>query len=62
MGYRQVVVAHSENTPDPTTWLPKQEIQRLMRYHGTDGMMVTPDAAYILRDSKWVLVTKRDKR
>ena len=61
MGYRQVMLAHSEDTPDPTTWLQKQEIERLMRYHGADGMMITPDAAFILRDSKWVMVLKRNE-
>jgi hypothetical protein len=61
MGYRQVMLAHSEDTPDLTTWLPKQEIERLMRYHGTDGMMITPDAAFILRNSKWIEVVKRNE-
>ena len=59
MGYSQVVSVHSEAMPDLTTWLPKQEIERLMRYHGADGMMVTPDAAYIMRDSEWISVLKR---
>ena len=61
MGYRQVMLAHSENTLDLSTWLPKEEIVRLMRYHGADGMKITPDAAYIFRDAKWIVVLKRDR-
>jgi len=59
MGYLQVVRAHSDSIPDLTTWLPKDEIVRLMRYHGADGMMVTPEAAYIMRNSAWIPVLKR---
>jgi len=61
MGYQQVLAARSDYIPDTTTWLPKQEIVRLMRYHGADGMMVTHDAAYIMRDSAWISVMKREK-
>ncbi len=61
MGYRQVLLAHSDETLDLSTWLPKKEIVRLMRYHGTDGMKITQDEAYIFRDDKWVLVLKRDR-
>jgi len=59
MGYRQVADEPSETLPDLSTWLTKQEIKVLMRYHGADGMMVTPDAAYIMRDSKWIKVFKK---
>ena len=31
MGYDQVMLARSENTPDLTTWLPKKEIARRMQ-------------------------------
>jgi hypothetical protein len=58
MGYRQVVQAHSEEI-DLSTWLPKHEVVRLMHYHGTDGMMITQDTAYILRGAKWIPVLKR---
>ncbi len=61
MGYRQVTLAHDEQMPDLSTWLPKGEIVRLMRYHGADGMKITPDAAYIYRDAKWIVVLKRDR-
>lgn len=61
MGYRQVMLARSEKTVDLSTWLPKREIVRLMRYHGADGMQITQDAAYIYRDAKWVVVLKRDR-
>ena len=61
MGYRQVMLARAEKTLDLSTWLTKGEIVRLMRYHGADGMKITPDAAYIYRDAKWVVVLKRDR-
>lgn len=59
MGYRQVTLAHSDNSLDLSTWLSKEEIVRLMRYHGADGMKITSDGAYIFRDAKWILVMKR---
>ena len=61
MGYRQVLAARSETAQntDMTIWLPKQEVVRLMKYHGADGMMVTPDAAYIMRGSEWIPILKR---
>jgi len=59
MGYRQIMLARSDKTLDLSTWLAKEEIVRLMRYHGTDGMKITPDGAYIFRDAKWILVMKR---
>ena len=61
MGYRQVMLARSEKNIDLSTWLPKKEIVRLMRYHGADGMKITRDEVYIFRDDKWVLVLKRDR-
>ena len=61
MGYHQVVAADSDAVPDLNTWLPKHEIVRLMRYHGADGMMVTPEAAYIMRNSAWIPVLKRQE-
>ncbi|MBP2674092.1 MAG: hypothetical protein H6Q84_932 [Deltaproteobacteria bacterium] len=59
MGYDQVMTARSEKTLDRTTWLPKKEIVHLMRLHGTDGLKVTQDEVYILRDSTWIPVRKR---
>jgi hypothetical protein len=59
MGYRQVLLAHSDEALDLSTWLPKNEIVRLMRYHGADGMKITQDEVYIFRGDKWVLVLKR---
>lgn len=61
MGYRQVMLARSDKTLDLSTWLPKKEIVRLMRYHGADGMKITREEVYIFRDDKWVLVLKRDR-
>ena len=59
MGYGQIAAAHSDPIPDLTTWLPKQEIVRLMRYHGADVLKVTHDEVFISRDSKWIPVMKR---
>jgi hypothetical protein len=59
MGYHQVRTADSISSSDLSTWLSKEEIVRLMRYHGADGMKITPDGAYIFRDARWILVVKR---
>jgi hypothetical protein len=61
MGYDQVMTARSEKTIDLSTWLPKKEIVHLMRLHGTDGLKVTQDEVFILRDSRWIPVRKRDR-
>lgn len=61
MGHHQVQLARSERTLDLDTWLPKKEIVRLMRYHGTDGMKITQDVVYIHRGAKWIPVMKRNE-
>jgi hypothetical protein len=59
MGYREVVLAQSEKGHDFSTWLPKTEIVKLMRYHGADGLKITQDEVYIYRGEKWIPVRKR---
>lgn len=61
MGYRQVMIARAENLHDLSTWLPKKEIVRLMRYHGTDGLKITQDEACIFRENRWIPVRKRGR-
>ncbi|MBE0569899.1 MAG: hypothetical protein IH576_04580 [Deltaproteobacteria bacterium] len=60
MGYQQVMLARAEKTVDPTSWLSKKEIARLMRYHGAEGLKVTQEEAYIFRDARWIPVMKRN--
>jgi hypothetical protein len=59
MGYHQVIQVREEKTLDLTTWVPKKRIVQLMQFHGTDGLKVTQDEVFILRDSRWVPVMKR---
>ena len=61
MGYDQVTAARSERALDPTTWLTRQQIDRLMRFHGTDILKVTPDAVFIPRGADWVPVLQRGR-
>ena len=61
MGYRQVELERSEKFHNVSTWLPKTEIVRLIRYHGTDGLKVTQDEVYIYRGERWIPVRKRSR-
>jgi len=62
MGYRQILLVRSEQMADRSaTWLPKHEIVRLIRYHGTDGLKITRDEVYIYRDERWIPVRRRSK-
>ena len=61
MGYHQVVLAQSEKLHNVTTWLPKKEIVRLMRFHGTNGLKITQDEVYIYRGERWIPVRKRNR-
>jgi hypothetical protein len=61
LGYRQVALERSEKLHNISTWLPKQEIVRLMRFHGTDGLKITQDEVYIYRDQRWIPVRKRNR-
>jgi hypothetical protein len=61
MGYRQVALARLDRVHDRSTWLPKREIVHLIRYHGTDGLKITPEEVYIFRDAKWIRVMKRSR-
>jgi len=61
MGYEQVMTARLEASGDMSTWLSKQQIKELMRFHGADVLKVTQDEVFISRDSKWVSVMKRDR-
>jgi len=62
MAYRQVLLVRSEQTEDrSTSWLSKQEIVRLIRYHGTDVLKITQDEVYIYRGERWIPVRKRSQ-
>lgn len=61
MGYRQVMSVRTDKELDLSTWVPKQEIVRLMRYHGADGMKITRDAVFIFRNAQWIPVMKRNR-
>jgi hypothetical protein len=61
MGYSQVAAARSERALDLATWLSKKQITRLMRFHGTDILKVTPDEVFIPRGREWVSVLRRDR-
>jgi hypothetical protein len=61
MGYHQVMLTRTEKLNDIATWLPKKEIVRLIRYHGTDGLKITQDEVYIYRGEKWIPVRKRNQ-
>jgi hypothetical protein len=39
-----------------TTWLSKAKARQLMRYHGTNGILVTAAEVYIKRDGRWICV------
>lgn len=39
-----------------TTWLSAEKARQLMRYHGTNGIMITSDKVYIKRDGRWICV------
>ena len=39
-----------------TTWLSKKKARQLMRYHGTNGILVTAAEVYIKRDGRWICV------
>jgi hypothetical protein len=45
--------------PAEPLWITRTESLRLMDYHGTNGLKITQDRAYIWRDSKWIQVAKR---
>lgn len=45
-----------QNDPYVTTWLSKEKARQLMRYHGTNGIMITADEVYIKRDGRWICV------
>jgi hypothetical protein len=39
-----------------TTWLSKKKARQLMRYHGTNGILITAAEVYIKRDGRWIRV------
>jgi hypothetical protein len=39
-----------------TSWLSNKKARQLMRYHGTNGILVTADEVYIKRDGRWICV------
>ncbi|GAB4368269.1 MAG: hypothetical protein Kow00128_13490 [Deltaproteobacteria bacterium] len=42
--------------PNITSWLSKKEAERLMRYHGVQGLKITDREVFIHRDNRWVCV------
>ena len=52
----QVVHEDYQEDPNVTTWLSKEKARELMRYHGTNGIMITEDRVYIKRDTRWISV------
>lgn len=52
----QSVSVDYQEDPNVTSWLSKEKAGELMRYHGTNGIMITEDRVYIKRDSRWVCV------
>lgn len=42
--------------PNVTSWLTKKGAERLMRYHGTQGLMITANEVFIQRDNRWICV------
>jgi hypothetical protein len=46
----------SQKDPYVTTWLSKEKARQLMRYHGTNGILVTAAEVYIKRDGRWICV------
>lgn len=52
----QVVPEDYQKDPNVTTWLTKEKARQIMRYHGTNGIMVTEDSVYIKRDGRWICV------
>jgi hypothetical protein len=61
IGYGQIATARSERALDRSTWLPKEQINRLMRLHGTDVLKITSDEVFIPRGWKWVSVLRRGR-
>ena len=45
-----------QEDPNVTSWLSKEKARDLMRYHGTNGIMITEDRVFIKRDSQWICV------
>lgn len=43
------------------TWVTGEETRQLMRYHGTAVLKITQDRVYILRESRWIPVRKRNQ-
>src|SRR3990172_6861474 len=39
-----------------TNWLSKKKARQLMRFHGTNGILVTAAEVYIKRDGRWICV------
>lgn len=46
----------SQNDAYVTTWLSAEKARQLMRYHGTNGIMITSDKVYIKRGGHWICV------
>lgn len=41
-------------------WVTGEETRRLMQYHGAAVLKITQDHVYILRESRWIPVRKRN--
>jgi len=42
--------------PNVTSWLTKKGAERLMRYHGAQGLKITENEVFIQRDNRWICV------
>ena len=52
---RPAVYNYKED-PNITSWLTKEEANRLMRYHGASGLKVSTGKVFIRRDNQWICV------
>jgi len=59
MAYNQITTTKSERPLDPIDWVSTKQTEQLMRYHGTDALMITEEKVYIWRDSEWIPVLER---
>ncbi len=45
-----------QENPNVNSWLSKAKARELMRYYGTNAIMITEDRVYIKRESRWICV------
>jgi hypothetical protein len=37
-------------------WVPREDLHRMIRYHGTIALKITDDAVFVWREGKWIRV------